>query len=81
MSDMKCYIVQNKNNVRYTGYVFAETRGKARAYALDALREVGFRNIQFTDVSVSRVPELDDCFIHGEEGKIFDYDQVVTGGR
>lgn len=76
---MKCYETYPKGAKRYTGYIFAETRGKAKKYALDSLHNCGWMNIRFTDIMATREPELDEYFI--EEGKVFDYNQVLTGGR
>lgn len=83
---MKCYYIKPRkysvwatDKFGYDGYIFAETRGKAQYNAQMALQEAGFRDLGFTDVKLKREPELDKYFI--EKHKVFDYDQVLSGGR
>ena len=60
---MKAYIANDKNGDIYDAIVvFAETRGKARAYA--ANHEV-FDDFTFTDIHVRRCPDLDEYY-HGK---------------
>lgn len=83
---MKCFYIKPREYAvwatrksGYDGYIFAKTRGKAQYHAQIALQEAGFSKIKFTDVKLKREPDLDKYFI--EEHKVFDYDQVLSGGR
>lgn len=56
---MKAYAVTNRLTNEYTEIVFAESSGKAKAFAmcLD-----GFEDDEFTEISARRKPELDQFF-------------------
>ena len=75
----KCFFVQYLRNREYSGYLFAETRGKAMYECLLALKEVGFYRAEFLDVKARREKDLDRYFI--EPHKVFDYNQVLSGGK
>lgn len=78
---MKCFYVVLKYASRYHGYVFHETRGKAKASALEQLHDAGWTQAKFIDIKANREPNLDKYFIYGETGTVFDYNQVLSGGR
>ena len=76
---MKCYYVQWKPFPKYEGYVFAKTRGKAKQVSMEQLHSAGWTDAKFIEQKATREPELDKYFIEGN--KIFDYGQVLSGGR
>ena len=83
---MKCFYIKprdysvfGRDKHGYDGYIFAETRGKAQYEAQMGLKEAGFHKIKFTDVKLRREPDLDKYFF--EEHRVFDLDNILSGGR
>jgi hypothetical protein len=57
--EMKAYKIYDRTDGQYGAVVFAETPGKARAAAAYA---DGFEDVEFTDIGVRRIKELDSCY-------------------
>lgn len=65
---MKAWTVTDNNGECGTSIVFAETRGKARSYALQWIDT--FEDCEWTDLRVRRFPEYDQYY-NGKENVDF----------